>query len=213
MRGDYKKIFILFGLGIRFFTIINSGFVMRIFLIVIFILVNLYSFAQQDSIKKYVRLPEDYIKTEKLKIILPQENKWKIVLNEEGTKTHSILYVPETEYIDNWTIAVSTVEERERKILKTSEIIQSYKNWLANFPNNKLTILESNDTAKYIWVIFKIETPNFERDSKPRSELFFVRQGTEGLYIDAVKIKEKKFSKVFLKKWVSIFKKSRFIFE
>jgi len=153
-------------------------------------------------------------KQESLKIIWAEEYKWKLASNQEDASTQMLEIVPGNETIDNWTMLGTMLSYKNAKISKTDQVVEIYRQASAKeSPKAKLTVLESNDTAKNIWVLFKIETPSFPNDPKPESQLYYAIQGEATLYVNFIAIKEKKLTKDFQDKWSKIFKDSELVYQ
>ncbi|MGE5108295.1 MAG: hypothetical protein ACM3H8_12165, partial [Sphingobacteriales bacterium] len=113
-------------------------------------------------------------KDENLKIVWPEEYKWKIGNNQEDNTTHFIEIIPGKENINKWTMLGTMMSLKNVKISSTDQVVQMYTESSSKESSKaKLTVLEKNDTAKNIWVIFKIETPSFPNDPKPESQLYY----------------------------------------
>ena len=106
-------------------------------------------------------------KKEVLKIDWPEEYKMKKALDIEDEKTRFVVFVPENETMDNWTILGSLVSYKKTKAPNIDIIIKSYEEtFLKEEPSAKLTILEKNDRAENIWALFKIEAPSVSKKIK-----------------------------------------------
>ena len=151
---------------------------------------------------------------EVLKIDWPEEYKMKKALDIEDEKTHFVVFVPENETMDNWTILGSLVSYKKTKVPNIDIIIKSYEEtFLKEEPSAKLTILEKNDRAENIWALFKIEAPSISKKSNLEAQLVYVIQGEDDIHNVFVMIKEKTLSQKFVKKWSKIFKESKLINE
>ena len=151
---------------------------------------------------------------EVLKIDWPEEYKMKKALDIEDEKTHFVVFVPENETIDNWTILGSLVSYKKTKAPNIDIIIKSYEEtFLKEEPSAKLTILEKNDRAENIWALFKIEAPFVSKKSNLEAQLVYVIQGEDDIHNAFVMIKEKTLSQKFVKKWSKIFKEGKLINE
>ena len=151
---------------------------------------------------------------EVLKIDWPEEYKMKKALDIEDEKTHFVVFVPENETMDNWTILGSLVSYKKTKAPNIDIIIKSYEEtFLKEEPSAKLTILEKNDRAENIWALFKIEAPFVSKKSNLEAQLVYVIQGEDDIHNVFVMIKEKTLSQKFVKKWSKIFKESKLINE
>ena len=149
---------------------------------------------------------------ESLKIDWPKEDKLKIESDQTDGPTHMVELIPEKETFEKWTLMATMMTIKGVKIPTTAQIAGLFKqSALQNAPESKMTILESDDNAKNIWVLFKIESPKFNNDPKPESQLYYAIQGDEGLYVNFVAIKKKNLDSKFIEKWSKVFKASQLI--
>lgn len=153
-------------------------------------------------------------KQENLKIVWCEEYKWKIASNLEDKTTHLLEIIPDKDKIEKWTILGTMMSLKNTKIPKTEQVVEMYRqSSLKESPKAKFNVLESNDTTKNIWVLFKIETPSFPNDPKPESQLYYAIQGEETLYVNFIALKEKTLSNDFITKWTKVFKASEIIYQ
>ena len=151
---------------------------------------------------------------EVLKIDWPEEYKMKKALDIEDEKTRFVVFVPENETVDNWTILGSLVSYKKTKVPNIDIIIKSYEEtFLKEEPSAKLTILEKDERAKNIWALFKIEAPSISKKSNLEAQLVYVIQGEDDIHNVFVMIKEKTLSQKFVKKWSKVFKEGKLINE
>lgn len=153
-------------------------------------------------------------KAENLKIVWAEEYKWKIGSNQEDKTMHFLEIIPGNETIDKWTMLGTMMSLKNVKISKTDQVVEMFRqSSLKESPKAKLTVLESNDTTKNIWVLFKVETPSFPNDTKPESQLYYAIQGEATLYVNFIAIKQKTLSTDFVDKWSNIFKSSELVYQ
>ena len=153
-------------------------------------------------------------KEENLKIVWCEEYKWKIASNQEEKTTHFIEIIPGKDKIEKWTMLGTMMSLKNTKITKTGQVVEMYRqSSLKESPKAQLTVLESNDTTKNIWVLFKIETPSFPNDPKPESQLYYAIQGEATLYVNFIALKEKTLSNDFITKWTKVFKASELVYQ
>jgi hypothetical protein len=153
-------------------------------------------------------------KIENLKIVWPEEYKWKIGSNQEDGSVHMIELIPGNESIDKWTIMGTMMSIKGAKNVPMDVVMNSmFDQAKQNAPKATVTLVEKDETAKNHWTIFKIEAPRFNNDKNPESQLYYVVQGESSLYSNFVAIREKKLSDEFIEKWKGIFKKSELVYE
>ncbi len=153
-------------------------------------------------------------KIESLKIVWPEEYKWKIGSNQEDGSVHMIEIIPGNESVDKWTIMGTMMSIKGTKNVPMDFVMNSMFDLAKqNAPKATVSLLEKDESAKTHWIIFKIEAPRFNDDKNPESQLYYVVQGESSLYSNFVAIKEKQLSDEFIEKWKGIFKKSELVYE
>ncbi|AWH84590.1 hypothetical protein HYN59_05410 [Flavobacterium album] len=149
---------------------------------------------------------------ESLTIDWPKEAKLKIASDQADGPTHMVELIPEKETFENWTLMGNMMAIKGVKVQNTAQIAELFKqSALQNAPESKMTIIESDDTVKNIWVLFKIESPKFNDDPNPESQLYYAIQGDESLHVNFIAIKKKKLDDTFIEKWSKVFKASQLV--
>ena len=149
---------------------------------------------------------------ENLKIVWPEEYKWKIGSNQENETMHMMELIPGKEKIEKWTILGTMISIKGATNVPMDKAMNMmYDQAKQNAPDATLTLIEKNETAGNPWVIFKIEAPRFKNDKRPESQLYYIIQGQTSLYSNFVALKEKKLSDDFVSKWKEIFKASELV--
>ena len=153
-------------------------------------------------------------KMENLKIVWPEEYKWKVGSNQEDESVHMLELIPENEKIDKWTIMGTMMSIKGAKNVPMDKVMTTmFEQAKQNAPKATVTLIEKNEDVKNHWTIFKIEAPRFKNDKNPESQLYYVIQGESSLYSNFVAIKEKALSDEFVEKWKLIFKASELFYE
>jgi len=151
---------------------------------------------------------------ESLKIEWPKEHKMQVASDQPTGQVRMQELVPEKETLDKWTLMGNMMSMQGVKLPSTKNVVDLYTQASQkNSPNAKVTVLESDDTAKNIWVLFKVESPNFLDDPKPESQLYYAIQGDDGLYVNFIAIKKAKLPQAFVDKWTKVFKASQLVKE
>ena len=152
--------------------------------------------------------------TENLKIVWPEEYKWKVGSNQEDQAQQMIELIPGNETVDKWTIIGTMMSIKGAKNIPMDIAMNTmFDQAKQNAIKPTLTLIERNDTARNAWIIFKIEAPKFKNDKNPESQLYYIIQGQSSLYSNFVAIKEKTLSKAFIEKWAKIFKSSELVYQ
>lgn len=153
-------------------------------------------------------------KIENLKILWPEEYKWKIGTNQEDKTQHMMELIPGDESIDKWTIIGTMISLKGLKNVPMDVAMNiMFDQAKQNAIKPTLTLVEKNDTTKNAWIIFKIEAPRFKNDKNPESQLYYIIQGQSSLYSNFVATKEKSLSKDFIDKWTKVFKSSELLYQ
>jgi hypothetical protein len=153
-------------------------------------------------------------KIENLKIVWPEEYKWKVGSNQEDGAMHMLELIPGNEKIDKWTIMGTMMSIKGAKNVPMDKVMAAmFEQAKKNAPKATVTLIEKNEDVKNHWIIFKIEAPRFNNDKNPESQLYYVVQGESSLYSNFVAVKEKTLSDDFVTKWKLIFKASELVYE
>ncbi|MGH2665992.1 hypothetical protein [Flavobacterium sp.] len=153
-------------------------------------------------------------KSENLKVIWPEEYKWKVGANQESEASHFTELIPEKETLDNWTIIGTMMSLKNVTNIPMDKAMNLFYSKTKNTaPEAKLTLIEKNEGGKNSWILFKVEAPKYLNGSNPESQVYYIIQGNSSLYVSIVGIKEKTISKSFEEKWGKIFKSSQIVLE
>jgi hypothetical protein len=153
-------------------------------------------------------------KQENLKIVWPEEYKWKVGNNQDDKSVHFTEIVPVDQSIEKWSILGTMLSLKNTKIPSTDQVIDMYtRSSLNESPVAKLTVIEKNEEAKNKWVLFKVEITDFPNDPHPESQLYYAIQGENTLYVNFIAVKEKTLSADFVDKWAKVFKSSELVYQ
>jgi hypothetical protein len=151
---------------------------------------------------------------ENLKIVWPEEYKWKVGSSQENESIHMLELIPGDEKIEKWSIMGTMMSIKGAKNVPMDKAMNlMYDQARQNAPDATVTLIEKNEEDKNPWIIFKIEAPRFKNDKRPESQLYYVIQGQSSLYSNFVALKEKKLSDDFVNKWKEIFKSSELVYQ
>jgi hypothetical protein len=153
-------------------------------------------------------------KIENLKIDWPEEYEWVIGTNQENESMHMIELIPKSQTLQDWKIIGTMISIKGITNLPMDVYIQlMHTQMKERAPKAKLTVLEKDETGKNHWALFTLESPRFNNDPKPESQLYYVIQGDSSLYSNLVAVKEKKLSKEFIEEWSAVFKASELVYQ
>ncbi|TGD59767.1 hypothetical protein [Flavobacterium humi] len=153
-------------------------------------------------------------KIENLKVVWPEEYKWKVGSSQENEASHFMELIPEKESLDNWTIIGTMLSLKNVSNIPMDKAMNLFYSKTKNTaPGAKLTLIEKKDGIKNSWILFKVEVEKYLNNSKPESQVYYIVQGDATLYVNIVGVKEKTISKSFEEKWSKIFKSSQLVLE
>ena len=146
---------------------------------------------------------------ENLKIAWPGEIKWKIGSNQKSGNTRMVEVIPENESMDNWTIIGTMISIMGSKSVSVEKFMElTYNQTLKNAPKAKLTMIEKGVKSGSPWIMFRIESPSFNNNKIPESQLYYIIRGKQALYSNFVAVKQPSFGVLFVEKWAKVFKNS-----
>jgi hypothetical protein len=149
---------------------------------------------------------------ESLKIHWLEKYEWKLLSNQEDENMHMIELIPGKEEAENWSMLgqmLSIKGATNIPMEKAKELM--FEQTKATAPNAKITFIEKDEDAKFPWILFKIESPNFKGDKNPESQLWYIRQGKTALFVNFIALKKKKLKDDFVEEWSAVFKGSEVV--
>lgn len=164
---------------------------------------------------KYLQRSCGFIKGygESLKINWPDEEKWKLASDQESGNVQVLDIIKEGESLDNWTELGNMMAYRGVEPIPMAKMMEIlYGQAKKNAPESKLTFIEKDEKAEYPWAIFMIESPRFNNDDKPESQLWYVIQGRQALYSNFRAVKQAKITDEQREKWIKFFKASEIVY-
>ena len=88
-----------------------------------------------------------------------------------------------------------------------------YEQAKLNAPQAKLTFIEKDINAAHPWIIFLVESPKFNNDPKPESQMWLIIQGKQALYSSFIAVKQAKVPADLREKWLKFFKAAKIVLE
>lgn len=151
---------------------------------------------------------------ESLRIDWPDSEGWKVANEEDNDQQKMIELLRNNETFENWTeIGTTFVFKKISSALGipiTKTMDQLFDNAQKNCPTAKLTFIEKNDTAKYTWIIFKVECTNLTVNE---SQVWHVIQGTDELFSSFRAVKQNPIPVDLEKKWIDFFKTASIVIQ
>jgi len=162
-------------------------------------------------IQKFCGFMKGY--AESLKINWPDEEKWKLGSNQETAEMQVMDIIREGETLQNWTELGNMTAHRGLQGIPMDTMMKILTEGAkTNAPDTKVTFIEKNEQTEYPWIIFKMESPRFNNDDKPESQLWYVIQGKQALYTNFRAVKKDKITDEQREKWVKFFKVSEIVY-
>jgi hypothetical protein len=159
-----------------------------------------------------VAISDGQVKKESLKIMWPGEYKWKIGSNQQAQNVQMVELIPGNETLQKWSIMGTMMSMKGVKNTPLLSVMNdTYRKMKVNAPNAKLTMGDQGAISGFRYILFTIESPKFNNSMVPESQLYFVVQGGQSLYINFAAIHAPTLSKQFVSKWSNVFKASQVI--
>lgn len=139
---------------------------------------------------------------------------WKVGDDQEDANQHVVDYIPEYQDIDNWTaLGNMTTVKNVAGVPMDKAMNLMYERMKVTAPEAKLTFIEKEENATYPWIIFTIESPRFTNDDTPESQLWYIVQGKQSLYLNFRAIKKASIADALKVKWTAFFKTAKIVNE
>jgi hypothetical protein len=149
-------------------------------------------------------------KGEDLVINWPEDNKFKVIADQEDSIARTQQWLPANETVANWTIVVSIFTIKNVHAPNLDLIIKSYTDASVKESSAaKYEILEKKDAPGEMYAILKVETPYFPNDPHPESQLYYFIPGENAFFTCMVAVKQAKLSAEFVSKWSQVLKNSK----
>lgn len=149
---------------------------------------------------------------ETIMIDWPKEYDWQVLSNNETDQMQRMEIIPENETGENWTILgqmMSIKGAHNVSMEKAKELM--YQQIKMNSPGAVLSVIQKDEELELPWILFKIECPNFADNNRPESQLWYIKQGLNALYINFVATKNSQLDNAFINKWGEVFTASKLI--
>lgn len=149
---------------------------------------------------------------ESLLIDWPESEGWKIASQQDDAERKTIELLKNNETFDNWS-EIGTMYIYKKigasmniPIAETMNIM--YKSAKNTYPTAKLTMLEKDETAKYPWIIYKIECAT---GGYSESQVWYAVQGTNALFLNFRAVKQGSIPPELQSQWIKFFKSSKIV--
>lgn len=145
-------------------------------------------------------------KQELIKIALPVDPKWKIILDNDDSTMHFKQLLPVGETTDHWTTVISFISDKKSGNESLKSILARYSTQMKQTCKSpKYTLLSQSETS----ALFKVECT----DDDPESNLCYLVRGTTRWHILDFAIHQGTLPEAEAKKWTEIFRQSKIVIE
>lgn len=150
---------------------------------------------------------------ESLMIDWPDSEGWRVANQQDNAQQKMIELLRNKETFDNWTeigtmfVYKNVTAAMKVPITKTMDLM--YDQAKKNCSKAKLTLIEKDETAKYPWIIFKIECGS----NGAESQVWHATQGTDEMFVNFRAVKQKSVPENLQDKWVNFFKSAKIVIQ
>lgn len=161
------------------------------------------------SLEKYCNESKSS-KNEMFGLNFPPDEKWGVADRQETDNELMLVFLRQGEDLKKWQQMVNMMQ---MKGLTTNAqfTLDSVKKIFVNIalkkaPESTVKSLQAGSIEGRDYIMFVVESPYFENDKNPESQLYFILQGKNDIYACSRSIKSKSIPKSILDSWVSFFK-------
>lgn len=150
---------------------------------------------------------------ETLMLNWPDSENWKVGDNQENNETQVVDLIHTNETLDNWTeLGNMTSVKGVTDASVTTAMNHIFETAKKNSPESKLTFIEKDENTEFPWIIFTVESPSFKNDPKPESQLWYIIQGKQALYMNFRALKQAVIPADLKEKWIKFFKAGKIMY-
>lgn len=145
-------------------------------------------------------------KQELIKIALPPDRRWKIILDNDDATMHLKQILPLSESTDHWTTLVTFISEKNSGNESLESMITRYStHFKQTCKNPKYTLLSQSENS----ALFKVECP----EEDPESNLCYLVKGPTRWHILYFGLHQGTLPEDSIKQWTEIFQHSETVIE
>lgn len=149
---------------------------------------------------------------ESLMLDWPDSENWKVGSSQEDEQMAMIELIPANETLEKWTEFGSMLSIKgATNVPMDVAMNMMYDQAKTHAPKAKLTFIEKEEDIEYPWIIFTIESPGFQNDNVPESQLWYIVQGKTALYANFRAVKQAKIPTALKDKWTKFFKTGKVV--
>lgn len=151
---------------------------------------------------------------ESLLLHWPEGENWKMANSQENDQMAVIELLRNNETFENWT-EIGTMQSikgavnvpmDETKKMMTDEVKK-------DCPDATITVIEKNENTEFPWIIFSIECTTHKSSGLPESQVWYIIQGKDALYLNFRAIKKGSIPEQTKTKWVNFFKTGKVVYK
>jgi len=151
---------------------------------------------------------------ESLMLHWPEDENWKMANSQETKQMLMIELLKNDETFDNWT-EIGTMQSLKGVVGlamdKAMNLIaeQSKK----DCPKTKITLIEKDEEAEFPWIIFSVECASYKSSKTAESQVWYIVQGRDALYMNFRAVKEATVPEKTKEKWLAFFKTGKVMYK
>ena len=149
---------------------------------------------------------------ESLMLDWPEKENWKVGSSQENEQMAMLELIHSNETLEKWTEFGSMMSIKgARNIPMDKAMNMMFDQAKQNSPKAKLTFIEKDESVEYPWILFTIESPSFQNDKTPESQLWYIVQGKTSLYANFRAVKQATVPADLKDKWIRFFKTGKIV--
>ncbi|HRO43313.1 MAG TPA: tetratricopeptide repeat protein [Flavipsychrobacter sp.] len=149
---------------------------------------------------------------ESLMLDWPETENWKVGSNQENEEMAMIELIHANETLENWTEFGSMISIKGAKnVPMNTAMNMMFEQAKQNSPKAKFTFIEKDESVEHPWIIFTIESPYFNNDKRPESQLWYIVQGKQALYTNFRAVRQAIIPTHLKDKWIKFFKTGQIV--
>jgi tetratricopeptide (TPR) repeat protein len=153
-------------------------------------------------------------KGESLMLYWPEDENWKMENSQETKEMIMIELLRNEETFDNWT-EIGTMQSLKGAVDVDLDVTMDAVREQAksNCPDAKIVLIEKNEAAEFPWIIFSVECASYKSSKTAESQIWYIVQGKEALYMNFRAVKEATVPVKTKEKWIAFFKTGKVMYK
>ena len=151
---------------------------------------------------------------ESLMLHWPENENWKVGNSQENGDIALLELIHSNETIEKWTEMGNMMSIKGAlNIPMEKAMSMMFEQTKKDAPKAKLTFIEKDEKSEFPWILFTIESPSFNNDKTPESQLWYVVQGKTALYTNFRAVKQATIPSDLKNKWIAFFKTGKIVYK